>query len=285
MIINGALNQWNQNKTRSIYEKQTPIDRMWSYLNQVIGDYSFGKTIRINQLGDWLLDKCKFNRKEAAHICPGIKIPSDSSIHACPSLYPGFKSLLYTSFYLIRFMLSQSLHGWWRRFGRCRVSRLLPEPARTSEAFFKGVLAKYTVFACNLQAKSLGETFFNDGAKACPGKVLAAACIPTGHTFLSGTAEFESKDLLPVLDKMKNPQPVQIPKSKKDLFADFFPALRGRLDVRLIRKEDCSCCNTCGANSPMGAMKNGKSNSRYIRCLRCVACCPQNALRFENSGV
>lgn len=65
MIINGALNQWNQNKTRSIYEKQTPIDRMWSYLNQVIGDYSFGKTIRINQLGDWLLDKCKFNRKEA----------------------------------------------------------------------------------------------------------------------------------------------------------------------------------------------------------------------------
>lgn len=64
MIVNGALKRLNQNETRSIYEKQTPIDRMWSYLNQVIGDYSFGKIIRINQLGDWLLGKCMTNRKE-----------------------------------------------------------------------------------------------------------------------------------------------------------------------------------------------------------------------------
>ena len=65
MIVNGALNRWNQRETRAIYEKQTPLDRMWAYLNQVIGDYSFGKIIRINQLGDWLLEKCKLNRGEA----------------------------------------------------------------------------------------------------------------------------------------------------------------------------------------------------------------------------
>lgn len=117
------------------------------------------------------------------------------------------------------------------------------------------------------------------------GTVIAGAYVPTGHTFLPGDGDFDREGLLPILDKIKNPRPIQIPRSKKDFIADVFPAWRSRMGVKLTASNRCNGCNICGENCPMGAIQKGKPNRNCIRCLRCVSLCPQKALHFQNSRI
>ncbi len=111
--------------------------------------------------------------------------------------------------------------------------------------------------------------------------IVAAAFVPTGHAYLQeeGFAEFEKLD--PVLEKLKNPAPVVIPKSYKNPLADIASELRSRAGVKLYPDAACTKCGTCTAICKNGGIVNGKPNKNCIRCLKCVAACPEKALHFS----
>ena len=112
-------------------------------------------------------------------------------------------------------------------------------------------------------------------------KIAAAAYLPTKHTYLEGDTFSEFSRLLPLIKKIKNPNEIIIPKSYKNPFADFFPNLRSRLGVKMIRSSSCTDCGICTEGCPLKAIKNGHTNKKCIRCLRCVSNCTVKALSIK----
>lgn len=109
--------------------------------------------------------------------------------------------------------------------------------------------------------------------------VAAAAYVPTKHTYLADDIPFDDYHLLdPLVDKVKNPAPIRLPRTYKNPFADLLPTLRSRLGVRLYRTEACDGCGLCTARCPQMAIQAGITNQKCIRCLRCVKECPKGAL-------
>ena len=132
--------------------------------------------------------------------------------------------------------------------------------------------------------------------KMCPGNVLyeiqkkyhknvvAAAYVPTKHSYIEEDDVFNDFDKLNLLvDKIKNPSTVQLPKRYKNPFANFFPKLRSIVGLKIVKTEDCNECNICGKNCSCGAMKNGMTGSNCIRCLKCVENCPNHALKVQKT--
>jgi len=129
--------------------------------------------------------------------------------------------------------------------------------------------------------------------KACCGNVLyeiknkygknvvAAAYIPTKHSYLSGESFCDYEALNPVIDKIKAPTPIELPKLYKNIFAGFFPKARSRFCVKLYKTADCNGCNRCAEVCPNDAIKCGVTNGKCTRCLKCAATCPQHALKFR----
>ena len=132
--------------------------------------------------------------------------------------------------------------------------------------------------------------------KMCPGNVLyeiqkkytknivAAAYIPTKHSYIDNDDAFcDFEKLDPIVDKIKNPSYILLPKLYKNPLANIFPKMRSRLGIKIQRSEDCNGCNICAENCPLKAVKAGAQNSRCIRCLKCVATCPSKALTVKLS--
>jgi ferredoxin len=117
------------------------------------------------------------------------------------------------------------------------------------------------------------------------GDVIAGAYIPTGHTFLDGTCAFDKAPLLQIVERIQTPKKVCIPKTRKNPLANISPAFRSRIGVKLIKDSRCDHCGICEKECPMGAIRNGKTGSACIRCLRCVTNCPQKALQYKNSWI
>lgn len=112
--------------------------------------------------------------------------------------------------------------------------------------------------------------------------IVAAAYVPTRHSYLSDT-EFERFDeLQPILDKICDPAPIVVPKSFKNPLSDIFKAWRSRVGVKLYCDANCDGCGVCDITCPLGAITKGKPNNKCIRCLSCVAHCPKNALHSVN---
>ncbi len=151
-------------------------------------------------------------------------------------------------------------------------------------SFLRGLSCRYAVIVATYGRISYGNALC-DAKKKLSGQVIAGAYVPTGHTFLKGDHAFDSRALLPILEKIKSPSPAVIPKCRKNPLADFFPAWRSRIGVKLRRTEQCNGCGVCEALCPMGAIRNGKIRASCIRCLRCVTECPRQALRFENTWI
>lgn len=128
--------------------------------------------------------------------------------------------------------------------------------------------------------KSFGNTLF-EAQKITPNNIVAAAYVPSKHAYLNekGFEDFEKLDV--ILNKFKNPAPVKIKKSRKNIFADFLPGFRSRLGVKLYADAACDKCGACNEACKRGAIDFGKPKKNCIRCLRCVAACPQKALRFS----
>ena len=117
--------------------------------------------------------------------------------------------------------------------------------------------------------------------KKYPHNIAAAAYVPTKHAYLEEKdfADLEKLDVL--LEKLKNPSAVRIPKSHKNPFANFAPKLRSRVGVKLYSDAACNGCGICAAVCNVGGINNGKPNKNCIRCLKCVSACPQKALHFK----
>ncbi len=111
--------------------------------------------------------------------------------------------------------------------------------------------------------------------------LIAAAYIPTKHSYLNGESFCNYEDLQPVTDKIKAPAPIEIPKLYKNIFANFFPKARSRFCVKIYKGADCNGCGGCEKQCPRHAVKCGVTDANCIRCLKCVTECPQHALKFK----
>ncbi len=112
--------------------------------------------------------------------------------------------------------------------------------------------------------------------------IVAGAYVPTKHAYMDDDYSFEAYDeLTPIVDKVRNPSSVSIPTSYKNVFANFFPRLRSQLGIQIYRNNLCNECGYCTENCSLKAILNGKTNSKCIRCRKCVNSCPQKALNIK----
>jgi len=153
----------------------------------------------------------------------------------------------------------------------------LPDPIKD---FLPKLDAKKVAFAATYGRKSYGNVI-EDAAKLTKAEFIGGVCVPCGHSFLSEPDNFDFISLTPFWERIKNPQKATVKSAHKDFYADFIPAKRTRIGVKIIRNKNCNSCGICTENCPMGAIENGIIEKNCIRCLRCVTCCPQKALEFK----
>lgn len=130
--------------------------------------------------------------------------------------------------------------------------------------------------------------------KMCPGNVLqeiqkkycrnvvAAALVPAKHTYVDDDTKFSDFEKLNALiEKIKSPAPIQLPRLYKNPLANLFPNLRSRLGAKMVKIKSCNGCGVCEKICPRGAIRSGVTDKRCIRCARCVNACPQGALSLK----
>lgn len=113
--------------------------------------------------------------------------------------------------------------------------------------------------------------------------IIAAAYVPAKHTYINEPRFCDFDMLRPIADKVTIHSVIKIPRSYKNLFSNVFKGLRSRMGVKIIKNNDCDNCGACKNCCPQNAIENGKTNSKCIRCLRCVAYCPKQALTIKTS--
>lgn len=64
VCVNTVLDNVSQKAIRKNDIELTPINREWNYLSNLADDYSYGKLVRIYDLTELIIDKCKGNRKK-----------------------------------------------------------------------------------------------------------------------------------------------------------------------------------------------------------------------------
>lgn len=157
----------------------------------------------------------------------------------------------------------------------------IPEPVKR---FLKGLEAKYVVLIATYGKISYGNVLY-EAQRLLRGQVIAGAYIPIGHTFLNGDHKFDATQLLPIVQRIKTPQQVAIPKTAKNPLANIFPGFRSRIGVKISKGDNCDNCGLCERSCPVGAIRGGRIHWQCIRCLRCVTNCPQKALQYKNSQI
>lgn len=112
--------------------------------------------------------------------------------------------------------------------------------------------------------------------------VVAGAYVPTKHSYIDNDDAFRDFDKLqPVVEKIKDPSYIKLPRLFKNPLADIFPKLRGRLGLTIEKSADCNGCNICAECCSFGAIRSGITNRNCIRCLKCVEACPRHALKVR----
>lgn len=150
--------------------------------------------------------------------------------------------------------------------------------------FLRSLCTKNAALVATYGGISHGNVLF-EAARMIKPTVIASAYIDTGHTYLSEPTELDPSILNEVIEKIKLGQPSEVKRAPKNLFADFFPAWRSRVGVKITRLDTCTSCGRCIERCPMGAIEDGIPNGKCIRCLRCVAECPSRALDFSLSPI
>ena len=112
--------------------------------------------------------------------------------------------------------------------------------------------------------------------------IVAGAYIPTKHSYIDNDDVFCDFDKLKhIVEKVKEPSYIKLPKLYKNPLADIFPKLRSKIGLTIQKNADCSGCNLCAESCSFGAIKSGKTNGNCIRCLRCVEACPHQTLKIR----
>lgn len=112
--------------------------------------------------------------------------------------------------------------------------------------------------------------------------IVAAAYVPTKHSYIADDNAFNDYEkLTEVVQKVKNPAAITLPKLYKNPLADIFPRLRSRLGLTITKNANCTACNLCEKNCSCYAIHAGVINANCIRCLKCVTVCPNSALEIK----
>ncbi len=164
-------------------------------------------------------------------------------------------------------------------------SENIPSPVKL---FLKELSAQKAVLIATYGRVSHGNVLW-EAKKLVKSVIIAAAYVPAGHTFLDEKNEANKKisfDVCALEDIFKriserSPISAVITREKKHPLASVFPNLRSRLGVKISLSGNCLRCNLCGEVCPVGAIKQGKTNSKCIRCLKCVKTCPKSALSYR----
>ncbi len=149
----------------------------------------------------------------------------------------------------------------------------VPGPVR---AFLHTVSAEYAAVIATYGGFSPGNVL-RDAEKLLSCPLTAAACLPTGHSLLGEDGGFDKGALDRVIEKIKAPSTIKVPRMKKAFWADIAPGLRSRIGTKIIKSASCVGCGKCRAICPAGG-----DSKRCIRCLRCVAECHNGALTVKN---
>ena len=153
----------------------------------------------------------------------------------------------------------------------------IPAPVKD---FLSALKAENIVLIATYGRMGYGNVLW-EAAQRITGQVIAAAFVPTGHSYLREEVPVDYVSLQPILERIAHPRPAALPKLRKWWLADLLPNIRGRLSVKLQRNGNCTQCGLCNAKCPMGTMNNGIPGKACIRCLRCVSQCPEEALQFS----
>lgn len=151
--------------------------------------------------------------------------------------------------------------------------------------FLNSVSAKRLVLVATYGKMSYGNVLWEIQNKTSH-NVIAAAYVPTKHSYLENDSRFENFEALkPILNKIASDcnECVKIKKSFKNPFASFFKDWRSRIGVKIYKDKKCDNCGVCAEVCKSSAIKNGKTDRRCIRCLKCVNECPRAALHFKLS--
>ena len=152
----------------------------------------------------------------------------------------------------------------------------------TVKGFLSRITAEHLTPVATYGKMCYGNVLYEIQKKYLQNTVVAAAYVPTKHTYLTEDTPFEDYHLLdPLVDKVKHPTPIRLPRTYKNPLADLLPALRSYLGVDVYSTEACNGCGLCTARCPQRAIQNGRTNTKCIRCLRCVSECPRGALGFR----
>ena len=112
--------------------------------------------------------------------------------------------------------------------------------------------------------------------------IVAGAYIPTKHSYIDNDDAFcDLDELKPIVEKVKEPSYIQLPRLYKNPLADIFPKLRSRIGLAIQKSENCNGCNLCAERCSFGAIKSGTTNRKCIRCMKCVESCPRQALKIK----
>ncbi len=154
----------------------------------------------------------------------------------------------------------------------------IPEPVK--QCLNNIVVANLTLIA--VYGRMCHGNVLREIQKKYSHNIVAAAYIPAKHAYLPDKEFDRFGELQPLLDKITNPAPIVIPKSYRNPLSNVFKKTRSRIGVKLYRDANCNGCGICDDVCPYSAINKGKPNRKCIRCLSCVARCPQNALHGKN---
>ena len=136
------------------------------------------------------------------------------------------------------------------------------------------VIATYGKMCCGNVLYEIQKRYQND--------IVAGAYIPTKHSYISNDDIFCDFDKLkPIVEKIKEPSYIQLPKLHKNPLANIFPKQRSMLGLTIRKSVACDGCNLCAKSCSFGAIKKGKTTHKCIRCMRCVESCPSKALKIK----
>lgn len=153
----------------------------------------------------------------------------------------------------------------------------LPDPIVD---FLPKIKTKYIALAVVYGRKSYGNVI-EDASNLINAEFIGGVCVPCGHSFLDEKDGFNFDALSPFIERINNSKPTAIEKGRKSFYADFVPAKRTQLGVKIKRSDKCIHCGKCISDCHIKAMTDNGPNENCIRCLRCVKNCPEDALSFK----
>lgn len=148
-------------------------------------------------------------------------------------------------------------------------------------AFLQKITVEYLTVVATYGKMCCGNVLYEIWQKR-PTSIVAGAYVPAKHAYIDGDDEFCDFDkLMPMIEKIKNPSAIKLPKLYKNPMSNLFPGLRSRLALGIYKNSNCNNCGVCTTHCSLGAIHSGVTDNKCIRCLRCVEKCPSHALKIK----